>query len=90
MGLQQTIKALGDPTRRKILDMLKQGPLTAGEIVEKFDISGASISHHLSILRQAGLILDEKKGKYIYYEINASVLDEVISWFSELRSESNE
>lgn len=85
MSFQKTLKALSDPTRRKIMDLLKNESLTAGEISEQFSISGASISHHLSILKEANLVLDEKKGKYIYYEINATVLDEVIAWFQELR-----
>lgn len=85
MSFQKTLKALSDPTRRKIMDLLKNENLTAGEITEQFSISGASISHHLSILKEASLVLDEKKGKYIYYEINATVLDEVIAWFQELR-----
>ncbi|MFI3141127.1 MAG: autorepressor SdpR family transcription factor [Clostridia bacterium] len=88
MSFQKTLKALSDPTRRKIMDLLKEGNLTAGEITEQFSISGASISHHLSILKDANLVLDEKKGKYIYYEINATVLDEVIAWFQELRNDN--
>ncbi|MFI3237706.1 MAG: autorepressor SdpR family transcription factor [Lachnospiraceae bacterium] len=85
MSVQDTMRALSDPTRREILNLLRQNVLTAGEIVERFDISNASISHHLSILKQAGLILDDKRGKYIYYEINTTVLDEILEWFQILR-----
>ena len=84
MGLQETFKAVGDPTRREILDILKSGQKTAGEIGEHFDATGATISHHLSVLKQAGLISDEKKGKYIYYELNMSVFQEILSWITGL------
>ena len=84
MGLQETFKAIGDPTRREILDLLKTGQKTAGEIVDHFDATGATISHHLSILKKAGLISDEKKGKYIYYELNMSVFQEILSWITGL------
>ena len=84
MSLQETFKAIGDPTRREILDLLKNGQKTAGEIVDHFDATGATISHHLSILKKAGLISDEKKGKYIYYELNMSVFQEILSWITGL------
>ena len=84
MGLQETFKAIGDPTRREILDLLKNGQKTAGEIVDHFDATGATMSHHLSILKKAGLISDEKKGKYIYYELNMSVFQEILSWITGL------
>jgi len=87
MGFQQTFKALSDRNRREILHLLKDGPLTAGEIAEHFPVSGATISHHLSSLKEAGLILDEKQGKYIYYELNMSVVDELLGWISELKGE---
>ena len=80
MSLQVTLKAIADPTRREILQILKNGPRTAGEIGSAFEATGATISHHLSILRQAGLISDEKKGKYIYYELNMTVFEEVLGW----------
>lgn len=80
MSLQETLKAISDPSRREILHILKDGQKTAGEIAAHFDATGATISHHLSILKQAGLISDEKKGKYIYYELNLSVLEEILSW----------
>ena len=90
ISFQGTMKAISDPVRREILSMLKDRPLTAGEIGEKFQITGASISHHLSILKNAQLVLDEKKGKYIYYELNTSVLEEVFVWFKDLRGDNHE
>lgn len=85
MGLQNTLKALADPTRREILNMLKQSSLSAGEIVERFDMTGASISRHLSVLKDADLIHDRREGKFIYYELNASVLEEIMLWISNLK-----
>ena len=85
MSFQQTLKAISDPTRREILNLLKEGPMSAGEIGEHFETSGATLSHHLSILKEAGLILDERDGKYIYYELNMTVLDEILSWMTQLR-----
>ena len=78
--LQDTIKALSDPTRRKILELLKKGPMSAGELGKEFDMTGATMSHHLSILKKAGLVQDEKKGTFIYYEINTSVMEDLLSW----------
>ena len=87
MGLQQTLKALSDPIRREILNMLKAGRLSAGEIVERFDVTGASISRHLSVLKEADLIRDCREGKYIYYELNASVLEEIMLWIHDLKGD---
>ncbi len=87
MGLQQTLKALADPTRREILNLLKKGKLSAGEITEHFQITAAAISRHLSVLKEADLIEDTREGKYIYYELNASVLEEIMLWISELKGE---
>ena len=87
MSFGDTFKALSDPTRREILNLLKQGSMTAGQIVEHFDTTGATISHHLNILRQAGLIEDRKSGKYIYYELNTSEIDEIIGWITSLKGE---
>ena len=84
MGIQVTLKALSDPIRRQILDMLKPGRLSAGEIAEAFPVSGAAISKHLSVLKEADLIRDTREGKFIYYELNASVLEEVMLWLSGL------
>lgn len=89
MGFQQSFKALSDPIRREILHLLRAGPMPAGDIAARFDVSGATISHHLSILREAGLILDDKQGKYIYYELNMSVVDEILGWLSALKGDNN-
>ncbi len=85
MGMQDTIHALADPTRREILNLLKQSRLSAGEISNHFSISGAAISRHLSVLKDADLIRDERKGKFIYYELNTTVLEEIFLWISELK-----
>jgi len=90
LGFQESFKALSDPTRLEIISLLKGGKLSAGEIVEHFTISGASISHHLTILKNAGMITDEKKGKYIYYELNLSVMEEIMAWITGLKEENNE
>lgn len=89
MGLQQTLKALADPTRREILNLLKSGKRSAGEISEQFDISAAAISRHLSVLKEADLISDTRDGKYIFYELNATVLEEILLWISDLKGEDN-
>lgn len=90
MGFQQTFKALSDPTRRDILHLLRDGPLPAGEITAHFNISAATISHHLAILRDAGLVLDDKRGKFIYYELNLSVIDEILGWLSALKGDDSQ
>ena len=87
MGFQDTMKALSDPVRREILNILKKGRLSAGEIAEKFPISGAAVSKHLAILKEADLIKDTRVGKYIFYDINASVLEEVLLWITSLKGE---
>jgi DNA-binding transcriptional ArsR family regulator len=87
MGLQNTLKALADPTRRDILNLLKQGRLSAGEITEHFDITAAAISRHLSVLKEADLIWDTRDGKYIFYELNTSVLEEIMLWITDLKGE---
>ena len=74
-------KALNDPTRREILEMLKDGDLTAGEIADKFNISKPSISHHLDLLRQAELVTSVKEGQFMYYSLNTTVMDEMLKWF---------
>ncbi|MCI6831856.1 MAG: autorepressor SdpR family transcription factor [Clostridiales bacterium] len=84
MSFQETFKALSDPTRREILQLLRQGALPAGEIAEHFNMTGATISHHLSVLKNAGLVDAERRGTYIYYEINLSVLEEILSWMTGL------
>ena len=87
MGLQNTLKALSDPTRREILNLLKSGRMSAGDIVDRFEVTGASISRHLSVLKDADLIRDKREGKFIYYELNASVLEEILLWVSDLKGE---
>lgn len=87
MVLQNTLRALADPIRRDILSMLKQGRMSAGDIVSHFDVTGASISRHLSVLKDADLIRDKREGKYIYYEINTSVLEEIMLWVGELKGD---
>lgn len=87
MSFQESFKALSDPTRREILSLLRAGPMTVGEILEHFSITGASLSHHLSILKHAGLIDDEKKGKYIFYTLNTTVLDDILNWMMSLKGE---
>ena len=87
MSMQQTLRALADPTRREILNMLKQGRLSAGEITEHFSVTGAAISRHLSVLKEADLITDQREGKFIFYELNASVLEEIMLWLSDLKGE---
>ena len=87
MSFQVTFKALADPTRRVILDLLKSGAKTAGEIGAHFDMTGATVSHHLSVVKEAGLVSDERRGKYIYYELNLSVLDEITGWIAGLKGE---
>jgi len=87
MGFQESFKALSDPTRRQIIELLRNGKMPAGEIVDKFQMTGASISHHLSILKNAGLVTDDKQGKYIYYELNLSVVEEILGWLASLKEE---
>lgn len=86
--LNDAFKALNDATRREILEMLKQQDLTAGEIVERFDMTGPSISHHLEILKRAGLIEGRKEGQFIIYSINMTVVDDILSWVTTLSKPS--
>lgn len=78
-------KALNDPTRREILQLLQERDMTAGEIVEKFKISGPSISHHLDLLKQANLVIAEKEGQYVYYSLNTNVVDEILKWVMQFK-----
>lgn len=87
MSLQATLKALSDPIRREILNLLKAGRLSAGEITDHFDVTAASISRHLSVLKEANLIRDTRQGKFIYYDINTSVLEETLLWIKDLKGE---
>ena len=85
LGMQDTLRALADPTRREILNLLKHSRLSAGEICNHFSISGAAVSRHLSVLKEADLIRDEREGKFIYYELNTTVLEEIMLWITELK-----
>ena len=85
MGLQLTLRALADPTRREILHLLKAGRLSAGELGSHFDMTAAAISRHLSVLKEADLVRDFREGKFIYYELNASVLEEIILWVKDIK-----
>ena len=88
MGLQNTLRALSDPIRREILNLLKSGRMSAGDIVDHFEVTGASISRHLSVLKDADLIRDKREGKFIYYELNASVLEEIMLWITDLKGDN--
>ena len=90
MGIQNTMKALSDPIRREILELLKSGRLSAGEIADHFPVSCAAVSKHLSVLKEADLIRDTREGKYIYYELNASVLEEVMLWLVALKGDNHD
>ena len=90
LGIQDTLKALADPIRREILNLLKTGRLSAGEICGHFSVTGASISRHLSVLKEADLIRDTREGKFIYYELNTSVLEEIMLWITDLKGVSND
>ena len=87
IDLNSIFKALNDPTRREILEMLKEKDLTAGEIADRFNISKPSISHHLDLLRQAGLVASEKEGQFIYYSLNTTVMDEMLKWIMSLQTQ---
>ena len=89
MGIQNTMKALSDPIRREILAQLKGGRLSAGQIGEKFPVTGAAVSKHLSVLKDADLIRDTREGKFIYYELNTSVLEEVMLWLTGLKGDES-
>lgn len=90
MGFSDTMKALSDPARREILNILKGGSMTAGEIASHFDMAGASVSYHLAQLKNAGLIVERREKNYIYYSLNASVLEEVLLWLQGLKGGNDE
>ena len=89
MGMQNTLRALADPIRREILNMLKNGRLSAGQISEHFEVTGASVSRHLSVLKEADLIRDTREGKFIYYDLNTSVLEEIMLWITDLKGDND-
>ena len=88
LGIQNTMRALADPTRRTILNLLKKSRLSAGDIAAHFDMSLPAVSKHLTVLKEADLIRDQREGKYIFYELNASVLDEALLWLKDLRGDA--
>lgn len=90
MALQKTMRALSDPVRREILTPLKGGRMAAGDIAAHFDISGAAVSKHLAVLKEADLVYDLRDGKYIYYTLNASVLEEILLWITALKGENDD
>jgi ArsR family transcriptional regulator len=91
LGFQESFKAMADKTRREILNLLKHGDMTAGDIAGHFSMTQATISHHLSVLKEAGLIADRREGKHIFYELNMSVIEEIMTWFIQLKGvEGNE
>ena len=89
MGLHDTMRALSDPTRREILQMLKKGTMSAGDLAAKFDMSAAAVSRHLAVLKDAELVRDKRDGKFIYYTLNASVLEEILLWVKDLRGDDD-
>ena len=90
MGFAETFKALSDPVRRQILELLRDKKRSAGEIGQYFDMTGATISYHLSQLKKAGLVFETKHKNYIYYELNVSVFEEILLWLSQIGGKNNE
>ncbi|MCR4855038.1 MAG: autorepressor SdpR family transcription factor [Erysipelotrichaceae bacterium] len=90
MGYGETFKALSDPVRRQILSMLKKGRMSAGEISRRFDMTQATVSYHLKLLKEADLVFEEKEKNYIYYSLNASVIEEVMLWLADLKGEKDD
>lgn len=90
MAFANTFKALSDPARRQILELLKKGPMSAGEIGAHFDMTGATISYHLKILRQADLVFEKREKNYIIYQLNTTVLEEIILWIYSLKGEETD
>ena len=90
MAIQNTLKALADPIRREILAMLKNGRMSAGDISDKFTVTDASISRHLSVLKEADLIRDSREGKFIFYSLNTSVLEDIMLWITNLKGDSED
>ena len=85
MSFAETFKALSDPARRQILELLKKGPMSAGEIGSHFDMTGATISYHLKLLKKADLVFETREKNFIYYQLNTSVLEEIMLWISDLK-----
>ena len=89
MSIQNTLRALSDPIRREILNLLKAGRMSAGDIADHFEVTGAAVSRHLSVLKDADLIRDTREGKFIFYEINTSVLEETMLWIADLKGDND-
>ena len=89
MGLHDTLRALSDPTRREILNLLKHGTMSAGDLAAKFEMSAAAVSRHLAVLKEAELVRDKRDGKFIYYTLNASVLEEILLWVKDLKGDEH-
>lgn len=87
MAIQQTLRALADPIRREILNLLRSGRMSAGDITDHFPVTAASISRHLSVLKEADLIRDTREGKFIFYDLNTSVLEDVMLWITDLKGD---
>lgn len=85
MSFTNTFKALSHPVRREILDLLKMGKISAGEIADQFELTGATISHHLNVLKQADLVVETREKNFIYYELNTSVLEDMMVWLADLK-----
>ncbi|WP_027631946.1 autorepressor SdpR family transcription factor [Clostridium hydrogeniformans] len=90
MGLTETLKAISDPVRRNILELLRNGKMSAGDIAEKFDLTNATVSYHLSQLKKAGLVTENKHKNFIYYELNLSVFEDILVWIQQLGGKGNE
>lgn len=90
MAFAETFKALSDPVRRRILELLKSGRLSAGDISSHFDMTNATVSYHLSILKKADLVIESKEKNFIFYDLNTSVVEEVMLWLSDLRGDQND
>lgn len=89
MGLQDTLRSLSDPTRREILMLLRKGSMSAGDLASHFDMTAAAVSRHLAVLKEADLVRDKREGKFIYYTLNASVLEEIMLWLTYLKGEDS-
>lgn len=89
MGFQESLKAMSDRTRREILNLLKDGDMTAGDIAAHFAMTQATVSHHLSVLKDGGLVSDRRNGKFIVYELNTSIIEEIMAWLMELKGKGD-
>ncbi len=90
MGFAETFKALSDPARREILLMLRDGKMSAGDIGSHFDMTGATVSYHLSVLKKADLVYETKQKNFVYYELNTSVFEEIMLWFAQFKGENSD